>query len=380
MTSTSDQNGESTCCCVSQFKLREIGTGSSASVFQLYDSNNLPLRLACKVFIKDEKKHLCQEEYEKLKEIGNHDCIVQCVGKPRKFGNLPFLLLGMMTKGSLKQRCDGSPINEKLVRKIIRQILEAVQHIHKLPILHGDIRCANILVGEADHCRLADFGKATKLVDDQGLPGDLGDLCSAFWSAPEVFDPHRTYGLSADIYSVGCTVLELLTGHRPHEDIEFSHAIQAADKIPDIPSTLPQVVRDFIQRCLHQDPGMRPTAKQLLEDPFLRNDEEEVNVDPSKGLPHEDLFDQQTGPQFLGIEFDATMHQNHLDTCCVNRASAWLDPTGIASDCFSLKSFQETFPTASAFYGRRGIQPARSCTAECVFLRLADIDMTYSPS
>ncbi|KAJ1377830.1 Protein kinase domain [Sesbania bispinosa] len=132
-----------------------------------------------------------------------------------------------------------------------------------------DIKCANILVDANGSVKLADFGlaKATKLNDVKSCKG------TAFWMAPEVVKGrNQGYGLPADMWSLGCTVLEMLTGQIPYSDFECMQALFRIGKgeRPPIPDSLSRDARDFILQCLQVNPGDRPTAGQLLNHPFVQ--------------------------------------------------------------------------------------------------------------
>ncbi|KAJ9174787.1 hypothetical protein P3X46_013392 [Hevea brasiliensis] len=93
--------------------------------------------------------------------------------------------------------------------------------------------------------------------------------------APEFFNSKIAggYGFQADIWSVGCTVLEMLTGKPPYSDLglEKGQLIYRIGKghRPSLPDSLSDDSRDFIQQCLQVNPKDRPTAAELLEHPFV---------------------------------------------------------------------------------------------------------------
>uniref|UniRef100_A0A2P2KAV5 Mitogen-activated protein kinase kinase kinase n=2 Tax=Rhizophora mucronata TaxID=61149 RepID=A0A2P2KAV5_RHIMU len=91
--------------------------------------------------------------------------------------------------------------------------------------------------------------------------------------APEVVNSkNHGYGLAADIWSLGCTVLEMLTGQPPYSHLEGMQALFRIGRgdPPPVPDSLSTDARDFIFRCLQVNPCYRPTAAQLLDHPFVR--------------------------------------------------------------------------------------------------------------
>ncbi|GLT87243.1 hypothetical protein SLE2022_053370 [Rubroshorea leprosula] len=110
--------------------------------------------------------------------------------------------------------------------------------------------------------------KVTKLNDVKSFQG------TAFWMAPEVINPkNQGYGLSADIWSLGCTVLEMLTRKVPYSPLESQQALFKIcnGEPPPVPDSLSNDARDFILQCLQVNPNSRPTAAQLLDHSFVRS-------------------------------------------------------------------------------------------------------------
>ncbi|CBI23895.3 unnamed protein product, partial [Vitis vinifera] len=132
-----------------------------------------------------------------------------------------------------------------------------------------DIKCANILVGVNKSVKIADFGlaKATKLNDVKSFKGTLR------WMAPEVFNQkNEGYGLAVNIWSLGCTVLEMLTCRPPYSNMEDGQVISKIyrSEPPDVPDSFSSDARDFILKCLQVNPSDRPTAGELLDHPFVK--------------------------------------------------------------------------------------------------------------
>ncbi|KAJ3859075.1 kinase-like domain-containing protein, partial [Lentinula novae-zelandiae] len=113
----------------------------------------------------------------------------------------------------------------------ISQVANGLQYLHGLdpPIIHGDIRGANILVMDDFNCCLADFGLALVTESPSLHEKSLNLRGSVFcWMSPEILDPklfHLIQPKSRDIYAFGCTVVEILSGKVPFQDIKYDVAV-----------------------------------------------------------------------------------------------------------------------------------------------------------
>ncbi|GMH32366.1 hypothetical protein BSKO_00200 [Bryopsis sp. KO-2023] len=143
-------------------------------------------------------------------------------------------------------------------------------------IAHRDIKGGNVLVTDGGIIKLADFGASKQRAPDtdslenayQSLKG------TPCFMAPEVIR-QEGYGNRADIWSVGCTVIEMATGSPPWSEKRDSCTIMfnivTAGGPPTFPKQISSVARDFLTRCLERNPIRRATAMELLEHPFLVN-------------------------------------------------------------------------------------------------------------
>lgn len=113
------------------------------------------------------------------------------------------------------------------MRNFVRQILQGLNYLHEREIIHRDIKGGNILVDNKGGIKISDFG-ISKKVEDNLLSGARVNRPSlqgsVFWMAPEVVK-QTSYTLKADIWSVGCLVVEMLTGEHPWAQLTQMQAI-----------------------------------------------------------------------------------------------------------------------------------------------------------
>ncbi|KAI3758632.1 hypothetical protein L6452_06199 [Arctium lappa] len=150
-----------------------------------------------------------------------HENIVRYYGTDKDASKL-YIFLELVTKGSLLSLYRRYHLQDCQVSSYTRQILHGLKYLHDQSVVHRDVKCANILVDANGSVKLADFGlaKATKLNDVKSCKG------TAFWMAPEVVNlKNNGYGLAADIWSLGCTVLEMLTREIPYSPLECMPAL-----------------------------------------------------------------------------------------------------------------------------------------------------------
>jgi serine/threonine protein kinase len=162
--------------------------------------------------------------------------------------------------------------SEELTRNYTRQLLLGLEYLHGVRVVHRDLKGANILVSRDGIVKLTDFG-ASKAYRDATITDGMKSLRgSVFWMAPEVIKG-TGYGRKADVWSLGCTVIEMLSGKHPWPDLDnhWSAMFQIAKTKdgPPRPTEISDTARDFLDKCLHPDPKERLNASELLHHPFV---------------------------------------------------------------------------------------------------------------
>ncbi|CAM9949667.1 unnamed protein product, partial [Choristocarpus tenellus] len=132
---------------------------------------------------------------------------------------------------------------------------------------------ANVLVSrDGDSIKLADFGASKQMGHDSFLSGLKG---TPQWMAPEVIRGQQTDigWFKADVWSVGCTVVEMLTGRNPWPDIQHPMAALfciGKGKRPPLNMEVSPEAQAFISACCAPDPEQRHSVKQLMNHTFLK--------------------------------------------------------------------------------------------------------------
>lgn len=252
-----------------------LGTGAFGKVYKGIHSGTGEF-CAIKEVEVDQSDHRSRECAEQLKkEIAllstlQHPNIVQYKGSELVGDNL-HIYLELISGGSLyKLYQEFKKLEEPVIRRYTRQILFGLCYLHSRKVVHRDIKCANILVDQDGTIKLADFG-VSKYIKEQGVPFSLKG--SPHWMAPEVIMSTNTgYEYAVDIWSLGCTVIEMVTGKPPWCDLEAAAAMFKVTKVgaPPIPDNLSPDGKSFLRLCLQRNPADRPLAAALLEHPFVQ--------------------------------------------------------------------------------------------------------------
>ncbi|KAI9091654.1 hypothetical protein K1719_028097 [Acacia pycnantha] len=191
------------------------------------------------------------------------------------YRNLYLEYLPCGTLADLASRENGgryADVDERVVRYFTWCVVNALRYVHARGVVHCDVKGRNVLVGlNGGVAKLADFGSAVEQCSSGAVAVEIVPRGSPLWMAPEVI--RREYqGPESDVWSLGCTVIEMVTG-KPgwDEDDGFNtlSRIGYSDDLPEFPSQLSELGRDFLGRCLSREPSERWSCDQLLQHPFL---------------------------------------------------------------------------------------------------------------
>jgi serine/threonine protein kinase/tetratricopeptide (TPR) repeat protein len=191
--------------------------------------------------------------------------------------DLPFFSMEFVDGGTLDQKLDRKPQEARVAARMILPVVRAMAYAHSRGIIHRDIKPANILLTRDGTPKVTDFGLAKQFEAADG-DGDVGTRSGAIMGTPNYMAPEQADGNTkqadhrADIYSLGATLYELLTGRPPFNGPSVpSILVQVRETDPIAPCLLQPTIAKDIQtitlKCLQKDPLKRyQSAASMAED------------------------------------------------------------------------------------------------------------------
>jgi serine/threonine protein kinase len=172
---------------------------------------------------------------------------------------------------------------EPLVAAYMRQLLAGLQFLHSTGVIHRDIKGANILVSTDGTAKLADFGVSTKVTEITS--GEEAFAGTPYWMAPEIITMSGAT-TACDIWSIGCTVIELLTGEPPYAAMTPTACLYriVQDDHPPIPDGISRPLRDLLLQCFQKDVDRRITAARMLLHPWVKHHSDQFPADVPRSL------------------------------------------------------------------------------------------------
>ena len=206
----------------------------------------------------------------------DHENIIKYIGSEIVSKHF-WIYLECATEGSLLSAYkEYGPFEEDIIKIYTRQIVEGLWYLHQHKIVHHDIKWANILLMSDGVVKISDFGSAKILESNSSFWEYLPSLKGTIpWMAPEVLS-QKSINCKADIWSLGCTVLEMATAKSPWDKQKIGNNIEDFFKLwdwcchPEIPDYLSSDLKDFLNQWFIIDSTQRSSALDLLNHHFLK--------------------------------------------------------------------------------------------------------------
>ncbi|MFS0866170.1 serine/threonine-protein kinase [Microbacterium sp. 179-B 1A2 NHS] len=192
-----------------------LGSGGFADVY-LYEQALPRRRVAVKVLLAEKMTGGAREQFQAeanvMAMLSTHPAIVTIYQAGVSDDGRSYLVMEYCSKPNLQVRARSSPISVAEALRVGIQVAAAVETAHRAGILHRDIKPANILVTEYNRPALTDFGIATTADGADPAAG-----MSIPWSPPESFADNPEFTVRSDVWALGATVYNLLSGRSPFE-------------------------------------------------------------------------------------------------------------------------------------------------------------------
>ncbi|KDO33468.1 PLK protein kinase [Saprolegnia parasitica CBS 223.65] len=255
-----------------------LGSGSSAQVYwaqRLRDEELVAIKVVDKLQhaqLRTQSKS--QARSEEMQELAiqrslDHPNILKILDVFQDARNV-FIVLEPCARGSLQALVKGKrPVVEDEAKHYVYQLVSGVDYLHRAHIIHRDLKLSNLLVTEQGTLKIADFGLATSFT--RHTPPST--ICGTpNFIAPEVL-LGKPYSYAADLWSIGCIVFTLLTGHPPFQGDSVSDTlrnISAQTSSLAFPPFVSSTAQDFVRSLLCVEPAERLPCHALSHHPWLQ--------------------------------------------------------------------------------------------------------------
>eukprot|EP00759_Apiculatamorpha_spiralis_P034156 PhF_6_TR35353/c1_g1_i1/m.51309 len=258
-----------------------IGSGCHGKVLRGIDHRGSLVALKLIPFKTKQHSEEIVKEIEMLSSLKHPNILpyISCALVPNL--KKAYIITQYVSGGSLDAiRRQFGPMPPDLLRRFLRDILNAVKYLHSKDIIHGDIKPHNVLLDSSGACKLADFGSAFKKDVESAVQG------SPMFMAPEHArgNPEKT----SDVWSIGVVALFLAGATvkftvSPSDIQSFIYNLATNAKMnPIIPATMDPTISEFVQLCVQRDHTLRPKPEDLLK--FLEERRKSMTTDDRRNF------------------------------------------------------------------------------------------------
>ncbi|CAM9637260.1 unnamed protein product [Bubo scandiacus] len=255
---------------------RKLGEGSFAKVRE-----GLHVLTGEKVAVKVIDKKRAKKDTYVTKNLRREGQIQQMIRHPNiaqlldilETENSYYLVMELCPGGNLMHKIyEKKRLEEHEARKYIRQLILAVEHLHRAGVVHRDLKIENLLLDEDNNIKLIDFG-LSNCAGILGYSDPFSTQCgSPAYAAPELL-ARKKYGPKIDVWSIGVNMYAMLTGTLPFTVEPFSlralYQKMVDKEMNPFPTQLSTAAINFLRLLLEPDPAKRPNIQQALANRWL---------------------------------------------------------------------------------------------------------------
>ncbi|CAH1165116.1 unnamed protein product [Phyllotreta striolata] len=257
----------------------KIGQGRFGKVYTAVNNNTGEMMAVKEIPLQHNDTHTIKRIAEEMKILEGivDDNLVRSYGVEVHKDEM-LIFMEYCSEGTLEHLVAATErgLPELLVRKYAFQLVSGVACLHDHGVVHRDIKTANIFLTDGgNRLKIGDFGCAVRIKSSMTMPGELkGFVGTQAYMAPEVFTKNMSegHGRAADVWSIGCVVVEMASGQRPWAQYDSNFQIMfkvGMGQSPDPPPDMIDEGLDFLDMCFKHDPKERATARELLAHDFV---------------------------------------------------------------------------------------------------------------
>ena len=239
---------------------QEIGRGGMATVYEAYDprfERTVALKMLPREFMHEAEFRARFTREARTIATLEHPAIVPVYDFGEE-GGQPFLVMRLMTGGSLSDRLAEGPIPIDEAAVILKRLGSALDRAHKMGIIHRDLKPSNVLFDQYGDAFLADFGIVHVSSSTNALTAS-GSLVGT----PTYMSPEQVYGDKqldgrSDIYALGVILFQMLTGHTPYDAdtparMMMKHVMDPVPQILSLRPDLPPACNEIINKAMAKE-------------------------------------------------------------------------------------------------------------------------------
>ncbi len=297
---------------------KQVGQGAYAIVRVAFDKT-LDCKVALKIYDKSklaepQRQKSVQREIRIMEKL-NHPNIVKLYSA---FDTRRHVVLsmeyvkGISLHGYVKAQANRW-LDETEARRVFRQVVSGIEYCHERCVAHRDIKLENLLLDEQHDVRIIDFGFSTCIPNTKKIRIFCG---TPSYMSPEIVTRKEYAGPPADVWALGVLLYAMLCGAFPFKgssDKELYRRITRGQFV--LPDHLSPMSKALIVRILNVDADSRPTAKDIVEDPWLQMNAEPIRQ-PSSRLTQGARSAIRARP--INAEAHAAYHGEESDRLCSN--------------------------------------------------------------